>query len=204
MGYDYRRAAPNTSTSVVLIKSGLWLIACWAACFFINMFFLTCYLKYGAVMCYAFGFCSVGASVCIYADFTHKLGSRMRRSDDSEEKIKKQQHFGAIVGLVPTAINYVYVILLYLSKLGAWKFDFYPYYKTLTTYFIPLSYIVAPNKSVYVDGVVNSISATATELSWGAMILFTLLPLIFVITTWAAYYVGYNHIDLKEKIVYKR
>lgn len=204
MGYDYRRAAPNTSTPIVLMKSALWLLACWAASFVIVMFFPWCYQNYGQIMCYAFGFCSVGATVCIYADFTHKLGSRMRRSDDSAEKVKKQQHFGALIGAVPMVINYIYVILLYLSKLGVWKYDFYPVYKTLTFYFMPLSYLVAPNKAVYVEGVVNSVSVPATELTWGAMILFTVLPLIFIITTWVAYYIGYNRIDLKEKIVYRR
>lgn len=188
----------------ILIKSVLWLFVSWLASGVIIMFFPFCYQNFGNVMCFAFGFCSVGATVCLFADFAHKLGAKMRLSTDSEEKIKKQQHFGWFAGIAPTVINFVYVVVLYLSKFGAIKLDFYPLYKTLTFYFVPLTYLFAPNQAVYVDGRVTSVPIAATELSMGAMIFFTVLPVIFIVTTWVAYYLGYNHISLKEKIVYRR
>lgn len=194
----------KTSNISIFIKSALWLLVCWLASFVNVMFFPMCYQSFGNIMCFIFGFCSIGATVCLYADFAHKLGGRMRLSTDDEATIKKQQHFGAYIGLVPTAINYIYVIILYLSKFRVVPFDFFGWYKTLTLYFMPITYLFAPNEAVYVDGKVQSISIAATELSAGMLIVSAILPLIFVLTTWAAYYVGYNHIDLKEKIVYRR
>lgn len=201
----YKKGLIMKKASVsVFIKSGLWLFLCWLASFVIVMFFPACYQRFGAIMCFVFGFCSIGAAVCLYADFTHKLGARTRLSTDDEETIKKQQHFGAYIGIVPTVINYIYVIVLYLSKFGVIALDFFPWYKTLTLYFMPITYLFAPNEAVYVDGRVTSVSVAATELSWGMLIAAAILPLIFIITTWAAYYVGYNHINLKEKIVYRK
>ncbi|MBQ8623663.1 MAG: hypothetical protein IJ424_04705 [Oscillospiraceae bacterium] len=188
----------------ILIKSTLWLFVCWLASFVIVMFFPMCYQNFGNIMCFVFGFCSIGACVCLYADYAHKLGGKMRLSTDSEETIKKQQHFGLFAGIAPTAINYIYVIILYLSKFGIVPFDFFPWYKTLTFYFMPLTYLFAPNEAVYIDGRVTAQSIPAAELSAVAMIIITVLPLIFIATTWAAYYLGYNHISLKEKIVYRR
>lgn len=189
---------------LLFIKSALFLIVCWLAGMFICMFFPNSYKDYGNIMCFIFGFCSVGAMVCIYADWTHKLGAKTRVKTDTEEKIKKQQHFGLYLGLVPTAINYIYFIILCLSKFGAVDFDFFPIYKTLTFYFVPLIYLVAPDTISYVDGAVTSTPVPATELSLGAMIMFAILPLIFCVTTWVSYYVGYNHIDLKERITYRK
>ena len=188
----------------MLIKSLLFLIVCWLAGLFISMFFPMCYQRYGVIMCFLFGFCSLGAALCIYADFCYKAGGRINtRSLREQNTDPNDQHFGAIIGAIPAGINYIYVILLYLSKFGVLKFDFFPWYKTLTFYFMPFTYIFAPNKIIYDEtGAVSSVSVPAAELNAGALILVTLLPALFVLVCWAAYYVGFNHIDLKEKILY--
>lgn len=189
--------------STLILKSVLFLFLSWLAGFFISTFFPMCYQRFGVVMCFVFGFCTVGATVCIFADFASKAGGKMNTRSARAANPKNEEHFGLWLGAVPTAVNYVYVIILWLSKLGALKFDFFPWYKTLTFYFMPLTYIVAPNAIVYDgSGAVSSTSVPAPELSIGAMILFTLLPLIFLATTWSAFYVGYNHVDLKAKILY--
>ncbi len=188
----------------ILLKSVIWLFVSWLASGVIIMFFPFCYESFGVIMCIAFGICSVGATVCLFADFAHKCGGKMRLSTDTEEQIKKQQHFGWFLGIAPTVINYIYVIVLWLSKFGVIKTDFYPLYKTLNFYFVPLTYLFAPNSAVYIDGRAVSVPMAASELSIAAMIFFSILPIVFVLTTWIAYYLGYNHISLKEKIVYRR
>ncbi len=185
----------------LLVKSGLLLLLCWLASLVIVMFFPMCYQKFGVVMCFVFGLCSIGASVCIYADSALKLGKKMRIYDERHEQ-KDNSHFGLLLGLVPTAINYIFVFILYLSKFGVISYDFYPLYKTLTFYFMPLTYIAAPNSAVYVDGTVQSVPVPATELSAAALIIITVLPLVFLITNYVAFIVGYRQIDVKSKILY--
>ncbi len=184
----------------LFVKSALLLLLCWLASFVIVMFFPMCYQKFGIVMCFIFGICSVGASVCIYGDSMLKLGKNMRISD--ERSGADNSKFGLLMGLVPTVINYIFVIILYLSKFGVIAYDFYPLYKTLTFYFMPLTYIVAPNEAVVVDGVVQSVNVPATELSIGAMMLVTILPIIFLITCHVAYTIAYKRVDVKSKILY--
>lgn len=190
--------------STLLLKSLLFLFVSWLAGFFIIVFFPMCYYRFGAIMCLVFGFCSAGAAMCIYGDFCYKAGAKMNtKSARMMNDVKTDRNFGAIIGLVPTVINYIYVLILWLSKLGAMKLDFFPWYKTLTFYFMPLSYIVAPNiKYVDENGSAALRSVPASDLTIGAMIIFTLLPILFELTCWAAYYVGYEHINLKDKILY--
>lgn len=190
--------------SKLLIKSGLFLIPCWLASFVIVTFFAQLYFKMGVIMCFVFGFCSLGATLCIYADFCWKAGGKMNtRSMQIQGEVESDQNFGAIIGAVPAAINYVFVIILYLSKFGIIKADMFGIYKTLTLYFMPFTYIFAPNTLVYLDnGGVTTQNIPASDLGAGMLILAALLPLSFVLICWCAYYVGYNHVDVKERILY--
>lgn len=186
----------------IYLKSFLYLILCLLASFVIVMFFPTCYNVYGDLMCVLFGICSLGAAMCIYGDFCWKLGKKMHTHLDTPEEEQSKQHFGFKVGLVPTVINYIYVVILYLSKFGVIKYDFYPTYKTLNYYFVPWTYLVAPN--VFTAGEKVSQSVAATDLSWGAMTMLTLLPLTFLVVCWGFFYIGYNNIDVISRIVYKK
>ena len=190
--------------STLMIKSAFMLIACWLASFVITMFFPMLYFKYGIIMCFLFGFCSLGASLAIYADFCWKTGGRMNtRSMQIQNTVETDQNFGAVIGAVPTVINYIYVVLLYLSKFGILKFDFFPYYKTLTFFFTPFTYIFAPSSIGYdANGSTYIVNIAAQDLNAGMLILAFILPLTFLFACWAAFYVGYNHIDLKERILY--
>lgn len=189
--------------SSLLIKSAAYLLLSWLTGVVIAFFFPMCYQNFGPVMCFVFGFCSLGAAVCLYADLCYKAGGRMNTRSRTEPVLPSDKHFGAVIGAVPTGINYLFVIILWLSKLGVIKTDFFPWYKTLTFYFMPFTYLFAPNTLVYDEtGRSFSQSVPASELSAGAMILVTLLPLVFLLTCWAAYYIGFEHIDLKEKILY--
>lgn len=194
----------NKIKTQLLIKSGLYLIVCWLAGLFITAFCAMCYQKFGIIMCIIFGFCSVGAAVCIYSDFCYKAGGKMNTRSNRELVKPNDKHFGAIIGIVPTGINYIFVILLWLSKFGIMKTDFLPWYKTLTIYFLPLTYLFAPPSGYGNDasGKTFAIYPSASELSIGGMIFVTVLPLIFMLACWAAYYIGHEHIDLKEMILY--
>ena len=188
----------------LLIRSALSLILCWLAGLIIIAFFPLCYQRYGVIMCFIFGFCSLGAAMCIYADFCYKAGGQANTRSNRDAVKPNDKHFGAIIGLVPTVINYVYTVPLYLSKFGIMKTDFFPIYKTLTFYFMPFTYIFAPNTLQYNEELERSVSVNvpAPELSAGAMILVTILPLFFLFICWISYYVGHEHIDLKEKVLY--
>lgn len=187
--------------STALVKSGLWLLVCWLASFFILMFFQTCYIKFGVIMCFAFGICSVGAIVCIFGDFSWKLGKKMSIYDERNSG-KDNSRFGLAVGAVPTVLNYIFAIPVFLSKFGAISLDFYPYYKTLAIYFVPWTYLTAPNTAENINGVVMSVPVPATELSIGALIVIAILPLVFLATCYLGFLIGYRHIDVKEKILY--
>lgn len=190
--------------SKLLIKSGLMLIPCWLASLVITTFFAMLYFKYGMIMCFLFGFCSLGATLAIYADFCWKAGGKMNtKSMRILNETREDEKFGLLIGAVPTAINYIFVLLLYLSKFGIIKFDFFPIYKTLTLYFMPFTYIFAPNSIVYEpDGGVSTANVLAQDLNAGMLILAFILPLTFLAACHIAFYVGYNHIDVKEKLLY--
>lgn len=192
------------SKSKLLLKSGLYLMLCWLASLVITTFFAMLYFKFGVLMCFVFGFCSLGATLAIYADFCWKAGGKMNtKSMRIQNNVKADQNFGAVIGLVPAGINYIFVILLYLSKFGVLKFDFFPFYKTLTLYFMPFTYIFAPNSIAYLEnGAVTTQNIPAWDLNAGMLILALVLPLTFILACWLAFYVGFNHIDLKEKILY--
>lgn len=183
-----------------IVKSALYLLLCWLASIVIVFFFPNSYNKLGVIMCIVFGFCSIGACVCIYGDFAWKLGGRMRISDDRSDD--SNPYFGLYLGIIPTAINYIFVFLLYLSKFGVFDFDFFPMYKTLTLYFMPLTYIFAPNTVIYTDGMIDSVNVNAVDLSAPLLIMVTILPLIFILTTHIAYTIGYNKIDVKQRMIY--
>ena len=189
--------------SKLLIKSFVMLLAAWFVSFVITTFFAMLYFKYGIIMCFLFGFCSLGATLAIYADFCIKAGGKMNTRSARLESPKNEQNFGLAIGAVPTVINYLFVIPLYLSKFGVLKFDFFPIYKTLTLYFMPFTYIFAPNTLVYdAEGAVSTANIPAWDLNAGMLILALVLPLTFLLACWASFYIGYNHIDLKEKILY--
>lgn len=188
----------NKSTS--LIKSGLFLIVCWLASVVIVMFFQTFYEMLGWIMCVAFGVCSVGACICIYGDFAWKLGRKMRLAD--ERNGIDNTNFGWLLGLVPTVLNYITAFPVFLSKFGVIKYDFYPIYKLLNIYFVPWTYFTAPNTAEYVDGVVISQNVPASELSIVALIVIAILPLVFLFANRIAFSIGYNNIDVKEKVLY--
>lgn len=185
----------------LLIKSGLLLIVCWLTSLVIVMFFPAMYQKFGVIMCVVFGFCSVGASMCIYGNYTLGVGKKLRVIDERASG-EDNSKFGLLLGLVPTAINYIYVIILFLSKFGVIKYDFYPLYKTLTFYFMPLTYLTAPNSAEYVDGAVQSVPVPATELSVGTLVLVTLLPLLFLLINHISFTVSYKQVDVKSRILY--
>ena len=94
------------------------------------------------------------------------------------------------------------VILVFLSKFSIVNYDFYPLYKTLNMYFLPWTYIFSPNSYVMEGERLLQIPVPATELSAAALVFISVLPLIFIATTAIAYKIGYNNIDLKEKILY--
>lgn len=189
--------------ATIHLKSFGFLIVCWLAGFFINMMFPMVYNSMGKLACFLFGFCSIAAVGCIYGDWCLKMGGRNHLRTDSEEDIKKKQHFGLAVGIVPTVVNYILVIILYLSKFGVIKADFFPWFRTLSVYFMPFTYLVAPRDSILNNGGIVQFNMAAADLSIWAMLLFTVLPLFFLLVCWGMYYIGYNHIDVKEKILYR-
>ncbi len=181
----------------LLVQSALYLIVCELAAFVIVMFFPMAYQSIGVGMSIVFGICSTGACVCLYGDFAHKAGRKAGIKDARLEGVDNS-YFGFLMGLVPTVINYIYVILVYLSKFRVVSYDFYPWYKTLTFYFMPWTYMFAPNSMV--DGV--STTMAAVDLPWYGLLIITILPLTFLATCYIAFYIGYKNYDMKAKIVY--
>ena len=47
-----------------------------------------------------------------------------------------------------------------------------------------------------------SVPVPIEQLSWGAMAIATVLPLVFLVTCYLAFLIGYKHIDVKEKFLY--
>ncbi len=181
----------------LLVQSALYLIVCELAAFVIVMFFPMAYQSIGVGMSVVFGICSTGACICLYGDFCSKAGRKAGIKDARLDGVNNS-YFGLFMGLVPTAINYIFVILVYLSKFRVVSYDFYPWYKTLAFYFMPWTYLFAPN--TIVDGV--STAVAAVDLPWYGLVIITILPLTFLATCYIAFYVGYKNYDMKSKIVY--
>ena len=181
----------------LLVQSALYLIVCELAAFEIVMFFPMAYQSIGVGMSVVFGICSTGACICLYGDFCSKAGRKAGIKNARLDGVDNS-YFGLFMGLVPTAINYIFVILVYLSKFRVVSYDFYPWYKTLTFYFMPWTYLFAPN--TIVDGV--STTVAAVDLPWYGLVIITILPLTFLATCYIAFYVGYKNYDMKSKIVY--
>ncbi len=177
------------------LKSYLLLFLCWIISVPIVTFTLNLYYKFGVVIAILIGFCSVSATICLYADSAIKLGNKYRGLDERLKNNLANKHFGIYFGIIPTTISYIEVIAVYLSKFGIVKYDFFALYKTLNMYFIPFTYIFSPNPP-------DNIPIPAVELTPPALIVMAVLPLVFIITTTVAYNIGYKNIDVKQKILY--
>ncbi len=182
-----------------LILGGLGrLVLADLACLVINMFFTLTYHNMGFLSCILFGFCSVSALVIIYADFCLKRGEKVKNLVNFHGA-KAGPNFGLVIGLVSVIPGYITVLLTYISKLGYIP-DFFPIYKLCNLFFLPLTFFTDPN---YLNEFGASTSVLASYLSVGTLILIMVLPVIIPLTTWIAFRISYNNVDVKQKIMYK-
>lgn len=146
------------------------------------------FLSKAPIMNYIFGFCTISILAMIMFDFALKIG-RKAMQDIKLHNEKTASNFGLTLGFFITIPLYIMAILVVLAKFNIIG-NFLPYYKILTSFFLPIIDIFAHN-------------ANAENASVLALIVIFILPLIIPIAVNFSYKVGYNDINLEEKIVYK-
>ncbi len=164
----------------------------WAECLlmgiFVFLFFIAVSTVMGTVANILFGAVGVIVVMCVMADYGLKQG------DIAQQKVhlrgeKPCRNFGAVIGLVSALPCYLSTFFLALSKLGIIG-NFLPAYKLINCYFFPLNALVAHDADI-------------NKMNPMAFILFLILPLVFILSAWISFKIGYDQTDLKKKIVYK-
>ena len=135
-----------------------------------------------------FGIVGILMLFCIMADFGLKVG------EQCSNKVKHHgatpcRNFGYALGAVAMTPSYILLGVLMLSK-GGLMGNFLPFYKLLNSCFFPIIDLLAP-------------TAKISEASPWLFILMLFAPLFYLFSTAIAYRWGYDHVDLKTKIMYK-
>ena len=125
---------------------------------------------------------------CIMADFGLKVGEQCSNKV-KHHGAKPCRNFGYALGAVATTPSYILLGVLMLSK-GGLMGNFLPFYKLLNSCFFPIIDLLAP-------------TAKISEASPWLFILMLFAPLFYLFSTAIAYRWGYDHVDLKTKIMYK-
>ncbi len=156
---------------------------------FVFLFFWAVSKALGLAGNIIFGVVGILTVFCIVADFGLKQGEK------AQNKVRLHgaepcRNFGLAIGAAAAAPSYLSLIILALSKAGALP-NFLPAYKIINAFFFPLIDLVAH-------------TADIKEMNPGAFVLFAVLPLFFILSGWLSFKWGYDQVDLKSKLMYKK
>ncbi len=154
------------------------------------LFYVVAKKPLGILANVVFGFCTLGCTLCLFADYCLKLGGKMK-GNVTLHKEKPEPYFGAVLGIIASVPFYISYIVLVLSKAGVIG-SFTGYFKLINSQFFPI-----------IDLFAKSSTATA-DISAGTMIFIALLPAAFIVTCHISYKITYNNIDVAQKLLYKK
>ncbi len=143
----------------------------------------------------AIGVISSVFMLLIFAIFPYNILWNIGSHDENHVQLGRMDEdlvFGLKVGVVATLPSTALYLLLVLGKFAAFPGVILKWHRLMNTPFIP-----------YVDAVEMG-AKTATELSFGSLLAVGLTLLFVPFVCWLGYYLGYRHISIREKMVYKK
>ncbi|MBR6871987.1 MAG: hypothetical protein IKN17_00605 [Ruminococcus sp.] len=155
---------------------------------FVFLFFWAVSKAFGLAGNILFGFVGLATVFAVNADYGLKQGEKCYNKVKLHGE-KPCRNFGAAIGAAAAAPCYLSLLLLVLSKAGI-LFNFLPAYKIINAFFFPVIDIV-------------SHTADINEMNPACFILYAVLPLSFIITSWLSFRWGYDQVDIKAKLMYK-
>lgn len=172
-----------------LLLSGLVKFAeCELFGMFVFLFFIAVSKAMGTFSNLLFGAVGIIIIICVMADFGLKQGEKARNKVNLHNA-EPCRNFGLAIGAMAMLPSYVTLLLLALSRVGAIG-NFLPAYKLINACFFPLIDLVAH-------------TADVNQMNPYTFILFAVLPLFYLLSSWISFKWGYDQIDLEDKIIYK-
>ena len=156
---------------------------------FVMIFFWAVAKAMGMFANIMFGFTGLMCVVCILADHGLKQGS-LAASADKLHGDSVGSNFGGLLGITAMLPFLLTAVILLISKLGG-GFDFLAVYKISNACLYPLLDIFAH-------------SADIKDLRLGVFMLIIPYLALFPISEFIGFRWGYNKVDLKDMIVYKK
>lgn len=170
----------------------LWGLIKFAECelfgIFIFLFFIAVSKALGTFGNILFGSVGMITIICVMADFGLKQGEKARNKVNLHGE-KPCRNFGLAIGSAAMLPSYITLILLALSKAGIIG-NFLPAYKLLNACYFPLIDLVAH-------------TADVNQMNPYVFILFAVMPLFYLLSSWISFKWGYDQIDPEDKIIYK-
>lgn len=157
--------------------------------FFVMLFFIAVRKAMGLFGNIMFGFTGLMCVVCIMADHGMKQGEAAgsdARLHDGDVKVG----FGWLLGLLGAAPAALTSVLLLLSRAGVLP-NLMGAYKILNAALYPTLDIFAH-------------SAFVKDMPWAVFILILVYLALFPISTAIGFRLGYNRVDIKDKVMYKQ
>ena len=156
---------------------------------FVMLFFWAVAKAMGLFANLMFGFTGLMCVVCILADYGLKQGSSAASADKLHDDDVGSK-FGWQLGLIAMMPFAVTAALLMISKLSG-RFDFLAIYKLANACLFPLLDIFAHSPDI-------------KDFRLGVFALIVPYLALFPISTYIGFKWGYNKVDLKDMIVYKK
>ncbi|MDO5125756.1 MAG: hypothetical protein Q4D35_05200 [Ruminococcus sp.] len=155
---------------------------------FVVLFFWALTVALGVVANILFGIVGIVMLACIMADYGLKKGEECKNKV-TLHGAEPCRNFGFTMGLVAMCPSYILLGLLSLSKAGVFG-NFLTPYKLLNSCFFPFIDLAAPTTSF-------------SDVSPALYIMMAVLPVFYLLSLGISFRLGYDAVDLKEKLIYK-
>lgn len=170
-------------------------------CLVLLLFYMVFYRSFWLVNNIVFGICEILVMLMLLADYAMKQGSFLR-SQVNFHGLDECENFGFKIGLISTVPSYLSIVFLLLGKLKILGNTVAVYYLT-NTFFAPIFNLFSlnfnpPEKNASVA------SAVAANTTWLSIIVALILPFSMILVCYYFFKIGYNNVDLKSLLVYKR
>ncbi|MDE6149346.1 MAG: hypothetical protein K2F81_04530 [Ruminococcus sp.] len=156
---------------------------------FVFLFFWATATAIGVAANIIFAVIGILMLVCVMADYGLKTGT-MCHNKVNLHGAEPCRNLGYTMGLVAMCPSYIFLGILIISKGGAIG-NFLPAYKLLNACFFPIIDLVAP-------------TANIADVSPALYIIMAVVPLFYLFSLGMSFRWGYDSVDLKTKIMYRK
>lgn len=160
------------------------------ACMMILMVYMFVYGK-GVIVSLLTGLCTTGVVCGLLADYCLKFSSKVKDEVKYHNK-PDSKNFGLPMGLVLMIPGLLMSLFALLSYLEIFPRNYIPAYFLFNSYFVPI-----------VDIPIHGHIANPAKYNIWAIVLMFVMQIFIPIATTVSYRVGYENIDVAEKVMYK-